>query len=98
MMSWSRASRTSATFCRLPSSSLIWPFLAATLVESRETPSRAAWNSSGVLRVSSASVVRDSASRSVSIRSEVSASPEKASTTSYGELVRVTGISSPSGS
>ena len=67
-------------------------------MESRETPSRAAWNSSGVLRVSSASVVRDSASWSVSIRSEVSASPEKASTTSYGELVRVTGISSPSGS
>ena len=41
--------------CR--AASLIWPFLAATLVESRETPSRAAWNSSGVLRVRSASVV-----------------------------------------
>ncbi len=97
-MSWSRASRTSETFCRLPNSSLIWPFLAAMFVDSRETPSRAVRNSSGVLRVRSASVVRAAASWSVSIRSEVSASPEKAFTTSYGELVRSTGISAPSGS
>ena len=38
------------------------------------------------------------ASWSVSISSAVSARPEKASTTSYGELVRSTGISSPSSS
>ena len=59
------------------------------VADSRATPSRAAWNSSGVLRVRSASVVSDLASWSVSIRSEVSARPENASTTSYGELVRL---------
>ncbi len=66
--------------------------------DSAETPSRASRNSSGVLRVRSASVVSDVASWSVSIRSDVSASPENASTTSYGELVRSTGISAPSSS
>ena len=68
---------------------------AAMFSDSRETPSRAARNSSGVLRVRSASVFSASASWSVSIRSEVSARPENALTTSYGELVRSTGISRP---
>ena len=41
-------------------------------------------------------MVSDLASWSVSICSEVSARPANASTTSYGELVRSTGISAPS--
>ena len=40
-------------------------------------------------------MVSEVASWSVSIRSEVFARPENASTTSYGELVRDTGISLP---
>ena len=43
-------------------------------------------------------MVRLWASCPVSIRSDVRASPEKACTTSYGEDVRVVGISAPSGS
>ena len=61
--------------------------------ESRETPDSAALNSSGVLRVRSDRVVSEWASWSVSISSTVSARPENALTTSYGELVRSTGIS-----
>ena len=63
------------------------------LAESAETPDSASRNSSGVLRVRSARVVSDSASWSVSICSDVSARPLKASTTSNGDWVRSTGIS-----
>ncbi len=68
------------------------------LTDSSETPRSAAWNSSGVFSVSSATVLSDSASWSVSMRSERSASPEKASTTSYGDVVRAIGISASSAS
>ena len=92
-MSSSRSSRTLDTFSRFWSRVPICSFFAAMLDERAETPSRAARNSFGVLRVRSANVVSDSASWSVSISAEVSASPENASTTSKGEVVRSTGIS-----
>lgn len=97
-MSWSRASSTVDTWSRFVSSALISSSREAMVRERAETPSSAERNSSGVLRVRSASVVSDSASWSVSMAAEVSARPEKASTTSNGEVVRSTGISAPSAS
>lgn len=97
-MSPSRSCSTPETRFRFCSRVLICSSRAAMFDESAETPRRAPRNSSGVLRVRSARVVSDFARRSVSIRSEVCASPENASTTSYGELVRSTGISDPSAS
>ena len=59
-MSWSRASRTVETLLEVAEQLLIWSSRAAMFADSRETPSSAARNSSGVLRVRSASVVSDS--------------------------------------
>ena len=75
-----------------------WEGFAATFAESADTPFNAARNSSGVFLERSARVVSDSAGWSVSICSDVSASPVNASTTSYGEEVRSTGISAPGSS
>ena len=91
-MSWSRSSRTVETRSRLTSSVLSCSSFSATLDDSRRRPSSAPRNSSGVLRVRSASVVSDSASWSVSICAEVEARPSNASTTSNGEEVRSAGM------
>ncbi len=82
----------------LPRSSFSCSSRAAMFCDRSDIPRSAAWNSSGVLRIRPDSVSRLSASWSVSIRSEVSASPLNASTTSYGAAVRSTGITAPSSS
>ena len=68
---------------------------AAMLRDRSERPPSADRNSSGVFWVSSPRVFSERASRSVSIDSERSARPLNASTTSYGDVVRCTGISAP---
>ena len=68
---------------------------AAMFSDSRETPRSAARKSSGVLRVSVGERVEASRELVGVDRSVVSASPANASTTSYGDLVRSSGIVGP---
>ena len=88
-----RSASTFETLAALVSRVLSCSSRAATFWLSRDSPRRLERTSSGVLRNVSARTFSDCASWSVSMRCSVLASPLNASTTSYGDAVRASGIS-----
>ena len=90
-MSWSRSARAPETVVQVLQQVLSWSSRLATFAESGESPAASLEGRRGVLGGVGEGVDRLRQLRR-SIRSARSARPEKACTTSYGEVVRETGI------